>query len=63
MFYAIQTEHFVPADHPLRPIKKMVNAELARLNDRLNAGYSNIGRPSVRPEHLAVSAPLHPLRT
>lgn len=52
MFYAIQTEHFVPADHPLRPIKKMVDAELLRLNDRFNAAYSNIGRPSVPPEHL-----------
>lgn len=37
MFYAIQDEQFVPSDHPLRGIKKLVDAELVRLNERFNA--------------------------
>lgn len=52
MFYAFNLEQMVPANHPLRPIKKMVDAELARLNDRFNQAYSVLGRPSIPPEHL-----------
>lgn len=52
MFYAIDIENFVPANHPLRGIKKLADDELARLNSRFNAAYSKIGRPSVPPEFL-----------
>lgn len=52
MFYSINVERLVPANHPLRSIKKLVDAELARLSERFSAAYSNIGRPSIPPEHL-----------
>jgi transposase len=52
MFYVIDVEDRVRADHPLRPIKKMVDAELARMGHLFNRAYSGVGRPSVPPETL-----------
>ncbi|MFO0834400.1 MAG: IS5 family transposase [Phycisphaerales bacterium] len=52
MFYAIDLEARVRADHPLRPIKKMVDAELARMGHLFNKAYSATGRPGVPPEVL-----------
>jgi len=52
MFYAIDLDRMVPDNHPLRPFKKLVDAELVRLGPRFNAAYSNVGRPSIPPEHL-----------
>ena len=39
-------------DHPLRPIREMVNAALAALSGDFAALYSGIGRPSIAPEKL-----------
>jgi len=61
MFYAFNIEQKVRDDHPLRPIKKLALAELARLNDRFNAAYSNIGRPSIPPETLIMATLLQSL--
>lgn len=52
MFYAIDLEERVRADHPLRAIKQMVDAELARMGHLFNKAYSDIGRPGVPPERL-----------
>jgi transposase len=52
MFYAINLEERVRADHPLRPLKRMVDAELARMGHLFNKAYSDRGRPSVPPESL-----------
>jgi transposase len=52
MFYVIDLEDRVRADHPLRPIKRMVDAELARMGHLFNRAYSDQGRPSVPPERL-----------
>lgn len=52
MFYVIDLEDRVRADHPLRPIKRMVDAELARMGHLFNKAYSDKGRPSVPPERL-----------
>jgi transposase len=52
MFYVIDLEDRVRADHPLRPIKAMVDAELARMGHLFNKAYSDRGRPSVPPERL-----------
>ena len=52
IFYAIDLQRLIPANHPLRAIKKLVDSELARLSDRFNKAYSKIGRPSVPPEFL-----------
>lgn len=63
MFYAIDMNRYVAPNHPLRAIKRMVDAELARLSDRFNAAYSNIGRPSIPPEHLIKATLLQALYT
>lgn len=52
MFYAIDLEQRVRDDHPLRPIKRMVDEELARMGHLFNKAYSSTGRPSVPPETL-----------
>lgn len=52
MFFAINVEDRVPADHPLRPIKRMVDEELAKLAPVFASAYSTTGRPSVPPERL-----------
>ena len=49
---AVTPETFVPADHPLRRIKPLVDACLARLSPRFDAMYAQRGRPSIPPEHL-----------
>lgn len=52
MFYVIDLESKVRADHPLRAIKAAVDAELARMGHLFNKAYSDKGRPSVPPERL-----------
>jgi transposase len=42
----------VPADHPLRPMRTMVDAVLVELSSQFNQLYSRVGRPSIPPEHL-----------
>lgn len=45
-------EDVVPADHPLRAIRAMVDAALAQMSPQLEALYASGGRPSVAPEYL-----------
>ena len=52
MFSYVTPEARVRADHPLRPIRKMTDAALARLSARFDRLYSTIGRPSIPPEQL-----------
>lgn len=52
MWYTIDLEEMVAADHPLRPIKRLVDAELSRMSERFSKAYSREGRPSVPPERL-----------
>src|SRR4249920_894799 len=52
MFSYIRLEERVPADHPLRAIRRLADAALAALNGRLDALYSGMGRPSIAPEML-----------
>ena len=52
MFSYISPEQRVPADHPLRPIRRLTDAALAALSPRFALMYSDIGRPSVPPEKL-----------
>ena len=52
LFVYLQIEEMVPAEHPLRMIKKIADALLAKLSDDLNKHFSSIGRPSVPPERL-----------
>jgi transposase len=52
LFSYISPEERVPADHPLRLIRSMVNVALKGLSPRFSAVYSLIGRPSIPPEYL-----------
>ena len=48
----LNVEQLVPKTHPLRAIKKRVDAELARMSRTFNEAYSKRGRRSVPPERL-----------
>ena len=52
LFSFKRLEEFVPADHPLRVIRTILNAALARLNADFNAMYAPTGRDSIAPEKL-----------
>jgi len=52
MLVHLDMETQVPADHPLRKIKALVDEGLARLSPRFAAAYAALGRPSIPPEHL-----------
>ena len=49
---AVTPDSFVPADHPIRRIKPIVDAALQRLSPLFDTMYSRRGRPSIPPEHL-----------
>ena len=55
LFSFSKLEDFVPADHPLRPMKDLVNESLKRLNGLFNTIYADTGRASVAPEKLMLS--------
>src|SRR3990172_7559511 len=52
MFSYLSPEQRVPADHPLRPIRQMVEEVLQELSPRFNRMYAQMGRPSIAPEKL-----------
>jgi transposase len=52
MFSYITPEARVRPDHPLRAIRRMTDAALARLSARFDRMYSTTGRPSIPPEKL-----------
>ncbi len=45
-------EDRIPANHPLRDIRKLTDAVLAKLSDRFDEMYPAFGRPSIPPEYL-----------
>jgi transposase len=51
-FSYVRMDERVPADHPLRPIKRLADEALASLNQRFEGLYSSMGRPSIPPEML-----------
>src|SRR3978361_1007706 len=48
----VNPETMVPAEHPLRTIRPLVNAALEHLSPAFDEIYSPIGRPSIAPEQL-----------
>src|ERR1700732_4574227 len=52
VFSYISPEQRVRKDHPLRPIRTMVDKVLKELSPEFNKMYSTIGRPSIPPEQL-----------
>jgi transposase len=52
MFSYLSPEDRVPADHPLRLIRKMTDEALTELSGQLEKLYPRLGRPSIAPEKL-----------
>ena len=52
MLTTLSTEELVPGDHPIRKIRKVVDAVLGELDAVFEEMYSAAGRPSVPPEML-----------
>jgi transposase len=59
LFTVAKLEDFVPADHPLRPMRELVNEALKRLNGLFNLIYADTGRASIAPEKLMRALLLH----
>jgi transposase len=56
LFSYVNLEDRVPARHPLRMIREIVNAALARLDGAFAKLYAAEGRPSIAPERLLRAA-------
>src|SRR6516162_2271629 len=52
MFSYIRLEARIPADHPLRGVRKLVDVVLAEMSKEFDGLYSEVGRPSIAPERL-----------
>jgi transposase len=52
IFSYVSPEERVPQDHPLRPIRKLVNQVLKEMSPQFARLYSKVGRPSIPPERL-----------
>lgn len=58
MLSSLSTEDLIPADHPIRRIRVVVDEVLADLDDEFEAMYASSGRRSVPPETLLKSTVL-----
>lgn len=52
LFSYVDLEKRVPASHPLRVIREIVNTALGSLSEGFSELYSGMGRPSISPEML-----------
>src|SRR3989449_11228656 len=52
MFSYVSPEKRVPADHPLRPIRAMVDGILKDMSPQFAKRYADVGRRSIAPERL-----------
>ncbi len=52
MFSYISPDKRVPADHPLRKIRPLVDQVLKEMSPQFGKLYSEVGRPSIAPERL-----------
>ena len=52
LFSYVDVEERIPAGHPLRAIRRVVNDALASLDDEFAGLYAAHGRPSIAPERL-----------
>ena len=52
MFSYVSPEKRVPTDHPLRPIRAMVDSILKEMSPQFAKRYADVGRPSIAPERL-----------
>ena len=58
MFSYVSLEERVPADHPLRAVRRITDRALERLSPRFGTLYVKFGRPSVPPEKLLPQRPM-----
>ena len=52
LFSYVDLEDRIPARHPLRKIRQVVNDALTSLDDEFDCLYVDFGRPSIAPERL-----------
>ena len=52
LFSYVNLEERIPAGHPLRKVREIVNEALASLDAEFDRLYSAEGRPSIAPERL-----------
>src|ERR1700728_2229761 len=52
LFSYVDVEARIPAQHPLRAMRRLTNAALTELDPSFSALYEGIGRPSIPPERL-----------
>ncbi len=52
MFSYVSPEQRVPRDHPLRPIRELVDDILRDMSREFDKLYASVGRPSIPPERL-----------
>ena len=52
LFSYVDLEERIPARHPLRKIRQVVNDALASLDEDFDHLYVDFGRPSIAPERL-----------
>src|SRR5215467_6374929 len=52
MFSYVSLEERIPADHPLRGVRKLADAVLAEMSADFDGMYAKVGRPSIPPERL-----------
>jgi transposase len=52
MFSYVALEDRIPVDHPLRGVRKLVDAVLAAMSKDFDGLYAQVGRPSIAPERL-----------
>src|SRR5213596_916181 len=52
LFSYVSCEARVPKDHPLRPIRQIVDEALRALSPEFEKLYARFGRPSIPPERL-----------
>jgi hypothetical protein len=57
MLSVVSPEHRIRPDHPLRRIKALADAELARLSPVFDTMYAERGRRSIPPERCSGEAP------
>src|SRR3990167_7180659 len=52
LFSYMTVSKFVPPEHPLRPIRKILNEALREMDETFAAMYADSGRDSIPPEQL-----------
>lgn len=52
LFTVVTLDDFVRPDHPIRPIRKLVDQVLSRMSPLFDGLYADTGRASIPPEKL-----------